>query len=98
MSQFLSAVTAVSSKGQIVLPKAIREKLQIVPGVKMMVFSDGINILMKPIPTPDISEFQALIDESASWASDIGLTEDDISSAIQTVRDKKNTAPKGGAS
>ena len=89
MSQFLFDVTAVSSKGQVVLPKAIREKLQIVPGVKLMVFSDGINILMKPIPTPDISEFSALMDETESWASDVGLTEDDISSAIRTVRNRR---------
>ncbi len=89
MSQFLSEVTAVSSKGQVVLPKAIREKLQIVPGVKMMVFSDGVNILMKPIPAPDISEFRELMDEAASWASDVGLTEDDISSAIKTVRNRR---------
>ncbi len=89
MSQFLSDVTAVSSKGQVVLPKAIREKLQIVPGVKMMVLSDGISILMKPIPTPDISEFSALMDEAESWASEVGLTENDISSAIRTVRSRR---------
>ena len=89
MSQFLFDVTAVSSKGQVVLPKAIREKLQIVPGVKLMVFSDGINILMKPIPTPDISEFSALMDEAESWASEVGLTENDISSAIWTVRSRR---------
>ena len=92
MNQFISDVTAVSSKGQVVLPKAIREKLQIVPGSKMMVFSDGIHILMKPIPTPDISEFSALMDEAASWASDVGLTEDDISSAIKTVRNRRKQA------
>ena len=92
MNQFISEVTAVSSKGQVVLPKAIREKLQIVPGVKMMVFSDGVNILMKPIPTPDISEFSSLMDEAASWASDVGLTEDDISSAIKTVRNRRKDA------
>ena len=50
MKELLSDITSVSAKGQIVIPKAIRDKLQISPGVKLMVLSDGTNILLKPIP------------------------------------------------
>lgn len=89
MSQYVSDITAVSSKGQVVLPKAIREKLQIVPGVKLMVFSDGNSILLKPIPEPDISEFQDLMDAASKWANDVGMTEEDIDSAIKTVRSRR---------
>ena len=91
MSQYVSDITAVSSKGQVVLPKAIREKLQIVPGVKLMVFSDGISILLKPIPEPDISEFQELMNAASDWASNVGMTDEDIESAIQTVRGRRKT-------
>ena len=91
MSQYVSDITAVSSKGQVVLPKAIREKLQIVPGVKLMVFSDGTNILLKPIPKPDISEFQELMAAASDWATKVGMTEEDIESAIQTVRGRRKT-------
>ena len=86
MTQYISDVTTISSKGQFVLPKAIRDKMQIIPGAKLMIFSDGINILLKPIPKPDISEFQTLMDNAARWASDIGMTENDITDAIKTVR------------
>lgn len=55
----------------------------------MMVLSDGINILLKPIPEPDITEFQELMDAAASWASSVGMTEEDISTAIKTVRSRK---------
>ena len=89
MSQYISDITAVSSKGQVVLPKAIREKLQIVPGVKLMVFSDGNSILLKPIPEPDISEFRNLMDAASKWATDVGMTEEDIDSAIKTVRSRR---------
>ena len=91
MSQYVSDITAVSSKGQVVLPKAIREKLQIVPGVKLMVFSDGISILLKPIPEPDIFEFQELMNAASDWASNVGMTEEDIESAIQTVRGRRKS-------
>ena len=89
MSQYVSDITVVSSKGQVVLPKAIREKLQIVPGVKLMVFSDGNSILLKPIPEPDISEFRNLMDAASKWATDVGMTEEDIDSAIKTVRSRR---------
>lgn len=91
MSQYLSDVTAVSSKGQVVLPKAIRERLQIEPGVKLMVFSDGVSIVLKPIPEPDISEFKNLMDAASSWATEVGMTEDDISVAIKTVRSRRKS-------
>ena len=40
MGKYMSDVTALSSKGQIVLPKAIRDSLNINSGTKLMVFSD----------------------------------------------------------
>ena len=81
MKELLSDITSVSAKGQIVIPKAIRDKLQISPGVKLMVLSDGTNILLKPIPEPDISEFDELMD--------VGMKEEDITSAIKSVRSKR---------
>ena len=92
MNTYLSDVTAVSSKGQVVLPKAIRDDLQIEPGAKLMVISDGTSILLKPIPEPDISEFRNLLDAAANWADEVGMTEDDISSAIKSVRKAKRSA------
>lgn len=86
MARYLSDVTAVSSKGQIVLPKTIREYLKIDSGTKLMVFSDGDCILLKPIPAPDISEFRGLMDAAADWAQSVGMTEADVSDAIKTVR------------
>jgi len=38
-------VTNVSTKGQIVIPTSIREKLNLTPGVKIIVIQDGENIL-----------------------------------------------------
>jgi len=93
MNTYLSDVTAVPSKGQVVvLPKAIRDDLQIEPGVKLMVISDGTSILLKPIPEPDISEFRNMLDAAANWADEVSMTEDDISSAIKSVRKAKRSA------
>ena len=92
MNQIISDVTAVSSKGQIVLPKQIRDRLNIVPGTKMFVLSDNENIILKPIQEPDISEFRDLMDAAASWADEVGMNENDIQDAIKSVRDRKKSA------
>ena len=91
MSEYLTEVTAISSKGQIVLPKVIRNSLSLIPGAKLMVMSDGENILLKPIRKPDLSEFQAMMKEAEQWASDVGMKESDIDFAIKAVRKARKT-------
>lgn len=92
MTQYISEITVVSSKGQVVLPKAIRTKLNLNAGSKLMVFSDGDNILLKPIAQPDIAEFREMINAVQQWADEVGMQETDINEAIASVRRKKNTA------
>ena len=61
------------------------------PGSRLMVFSDGDNILLKPIKQPDISEFNMLMDKANKWAQDVGMTETDITDAIKEVRKKRRS-------
>ena len=89
MAQYVSEVTAVSTKGQVVLPKSIRDQIGLEIGTKLMVFTDGENILLKPILQPSVSEFSGLLDAAQQWASDVGLTETDIDDAISSVRSRK---------
>ena len=89
MSQYVSEITSVSSKGQVVLPVSIRNEMNIQPGAKFMIFSDGESILLRPVIEPDISEVKAMFDAANAWATDVGLTESDIEDAIKTVRARK---------
>ncbi len=53
-------VVRLSSKGQLVIPGEVRKRLGLRPGAKLALIADHQNILLKPIPTPDISAFSRL--------------------------------------
>ena len=59
-------VTVVSSRGQVVIPLAFRKRLGIRPGTKLMVLSDGHNLLLKPIERPTLNPFIRLIKKSSA--------------------------------
>lgn len=92
MPQYLTDVTAISSKGQVVLPKAIRDALSLASGAKLMVMSDGESILLKPIRKPDFAEFKAMMAETEKWAAEVNMTEDDIENAIKEVRKARRSS------
>lgn len=92
MKYMVSDITALSSRGQIVLPKAIRDALGIDIGTKFVVFSDGDNVLLKPLKEPDLKEFNKLMDKAQKWAASVGMTEEDIDDAVKTVRRKKRNS------
>ena len=79
-------ITAMSSRGQIVLPKKIRTKLNLTEGTQFIVFSDADNILLKPIKIPHISEFSELLLKAREWARVTGMTEGDVEDAVKAVR------------
>ena len=85
-------IAAMSTKGQIVLPKQIRSDLNLDAGTKFVVFSENNTILLKPISEPKLSEFDAVLSSFQSWAKEVGVTEADIDEAIKAVRKNKRKA------
>lgn len=85
----MTAITAMTSRGQLVLPIAIRRRLKIEKGAQFLVVSDNENIILKPIKDPAIDEFYTLIQKAQEEAKRIGLTEADIDSVIKEVRQEK---------
>jgi AbrB family looped-hinge helix DNA binding protein len=76
-------VTKVSSKGQVVIPKEIREKLGILPGEKIIVMTRDEEIVLKKARRLSLEELsgkiadvaekkkidvEKLIDEAVRWA------------------------------
>lgn len=76
-------VTSMSVKGQVVIPRAIRSDLGLKPGSKLMVMSDGDNILIKPLQAPKLAVFERLISESRAYAKQAGLKKSDMASRLK---------------
>ena len=82
-------VLTVSSKGQVVLPAAMRKELSITSGAKLAAYASGNTIVLKMLDIPTESDFLAMLDEAEAWAKGAGLAEGDIDDAIKSVRSRK---------
>ena len=50
--------TVLSSRGQIVIPQATRQHLTLKPGTRLVLYTDGTNIVLRPILARDIAAFR----------------------------------------
>lgn len=79
-------IASVSTKGQVVIPGSIRKRLGIAAGSKLVVMTDGENVLMKPVIAPRLKTFRQLTAASRKAATDAGLTPADLAHALAEVR------------
>lgn len=79
----------VSSKGQIVLPLKMRNKLKINSGDKLFIYCNENSILIKKIKLPSKEEFENGIKENMNISKESNLTEQDIFDVIKEIRSKE---------
>ena len=84
-----AATTKLSSKGQIVIPEEIRNRLGLKPGAQFVVVGDRDVVILKVIQTPDMSEFDDIVGQARKAAKRAGKKQSDIEKAIRAVRDRK---------
>lgn len=81
-------VTKLSSKGQVVLPQAIRDRLRLQTGAKFVVIGEGDVVILKKLEVPARGELKQLLKGSRAYARRVGLKQSDISTAIKQIRTK----------
>jgi AbrB family looped-hinge helix DNA binding protein len=64
-------VVKTSAKGQIVIPKAIREKLGITPGKKMLLRVVNEHAEITPLPDDPIKEMRGILKGGKSLAKEL---------------------------
>jgi len=83
------ATTKLSSKGQVVIPEEIRNRLGLETGAQFVVVGEGDVVVLKALKAPKMSDFKRLLDQARESAEAAGLTEDDVKRALREVRAKK---------
>jgi len=78
--------TKMSSRGQVVIPEEIRNKLGLKTGDRFVVIADNDVVILKSLINPSLDEFDYLIREARKQARTTGLKRSDIVNAIAKVR------------
>lgn len=82
------STTRMSSKGQVVIPEAIRQELGLEAGAQFVVVGQRDAIVLKTIATPSLSEFSILLKTARQQARQVGLKKSDVDEAVRKVRRK----------
>ena len=87
--------TKMSSKGQVVLPEAVRQMYGWGSGTAFTVLAYKGAVIMQPLKTPTddeiAAEFEEAFAESRRQAREAGMTPRDITDAISAVRRERST-------
>ena len=83
------ATTRMSTKGQIVIPEEIRNRLGLEPGDQFVVMGDDDVLILKTIKAPSMKDFDRLSKQAREQARKSGLRRSDIAKAVAEVRAEK---------
>jgi AbrB family looped-hinge helix DNA binding protein len=80
------STTRMSSKGQIVIPEDIRNRLGLKTGSQFIVLGDRDVVILKSLTPPSMDEFNDLVLKARKQARDVNLKKSDIESTIKKAR------------
>ncbi len=82
-------ITSVSSRGQIVIPQSLRNRMKIHEGEKFVVIGEDNTIVLKKLEMPSFSGIDKLLKKTREFARKKGIKESDVEEAIKQTRKKR---------
>ena len=82
------ATTKLSSRGQVVIPEEIREKMHLHTGDQFIVIAEKDVVILKVITQPNINDYDHLISSIRNKTQELGLNERAVQEAIKEARTK----------
>jgi len=79
-------ITSVSSRGQVVIPQSLRDRLKIHEGEKFVVIGEDNTIILKKIEMPSFRGVDKLLKRTREFAKKKGLKGTDAEEAIKEAR------------
>ncbi len=81
-------ITSVSSRGQIVIPQELRNRMKIQEGEKFVVIGENNTIVLKKLEVPSFTGVDKLLKKTRDFAKKKKISEEDVGSAIKNARRK----------
>jgi antitoxin PrlF len=85
-------VTKLSSRGQVVIPRDMREKLRLEEGTGLLVFRIGDSIILKSTSETSAGELASNLEAIREKIRELKLTREDVSAEIRAVRKRRKKA------
>lgn len=83
--------TTLSSKGQVVLPQDVRERLGLKEGSKFLVMAEEDTVILKAIKPIPREKFDSMLKATREAVKKAGITPDDLDKAIARVRNARSS-------
>jgi len=80
-------VTRISSKGQVVIPKPIRDSLKLMEGDRLIAYARGDLIIFKRLNGGE-SILSLLSQPTREKVEDLGITRKDVEDAVEWARER----------
>ena len=81
-------ITSVSSRGQVVIPQSLRDKLKIREGEKFVVIGEDNTIVLRKLEMPSFKGFDKLLVKTREFAKKNELKEINVEQAVRNARKK----------
>ncbi len=79
-------ITSISSRGQVVIPQAVRDKLSLHEGEKFVVIGEDDTIVLKKLEMPSFKGFDKLLERTREFAKGKKIKPEDVDEAVKRAR------------
>lgn len=83
------ATTRMSSRGQVVIPEDVRNRLNLEAGAQFVVVGEDDVVILKTIKRPSMKDFDDLVRKARREARASGMKRSDVARAIARVRGQR---------
>ena len=83
------ATTRLSSKGQVVIPEEIRQRLGLQTGAQFVVVGEGDVVVLKAVQPPSMRQFDDLVGAARKAARRAVMKRRDVGAAVRRSRRSK---------
>ena len=81
-------ITSISSRGQVVIPQGLRQKLNILEGEKFVIIGEGNTIVLKKLEMPSFKGVDKLLAKTRDFVKENKLNKKDLEEAMTKTRNK----------